>query len=132
MTRPDLISQITHLPPLYFEEKSIKTLFLDLLHHPRAYHRDHLPGHITGSSWIVNEDFTKVLLILHAKLGRWLQPGGHADGDEHVLNVAMREAEEETGLSKLTLLGPGIFDLDVHPIPARKDFAAHDHYDVRF
>lgn len=102
------------------------------MQHPRAFHRDHLPGHITGSAWIVNQDRSKVLLVLHAKLGRWLQPGGHADGEENVINVALREAREETGLSTLTLLSPSVFDVDIHPIPARTDFPAHDHYDVRF
>lgn len=73
-----------------------------------------------------------VLLHHHRKLDKWLQPGGHADGDAHVLNVAMRELEEETGLKKVRLIIPGIFDLDIHPIPTRKDFPAHLHYDVRF
>lgn len=68
----------------------------------------------------------------HAKLNRWLQPGGHADGDENVLRVALKEAEEETGLRKLIVVQMGIFDIDVHRIPERKDFPAHDHYDVRY
>ncbi len=106
--------------------------FLELLKDPRAYHRDHLPGHITGSAWIVNETRTKTLLIQHAKLKRWLQPGGHADGERDVLNVARREAEEETGLKKFKIVSSGIFDLDIHLIPDRKDFPQHWHYDVRF
>jgi 8-oxo-dGTP pyrophosphatase MutT (NUDIX family) len=61
-----------------------------------------------------------------------LQPGGHADGDEHVLNVAIREANEETGLFKLNQKHKGVFDLDIHPIPERKGFPNHLHYDVRF
>jgi len=44
----------------------------------------------------------------------------------------MRELKEETGVLNVKLLAPGIFDLDIHPIPARKDFPAHLHYDVRF
>jgi 8-oxo-dGTP pyrophosphatase MutT (NUDIX family) len=106
--------------------------FIELLKHPRAYHRDHLPGHITGSAWVLNQDRTQVLLVHHAKLNRWLQPGGHADGDEDVLAVALRELEEETGLKGVQSLLPGIFDIDIHPIPTRKDFPQHDHYDVRF
>lgn len=113
-------------------ELTFKEQFLDLLNHPRAFHRDHLPGHITGSAWVLNEDRTKVLLVHHAKLNRWLQPGGHADGDENVLAVALRELEEETGVKNVKLLQSGIFDLDIHPIPTRKDFPLHDHYDVRF
>jgi len=106
--------------------------FNELLQSPRCFHRDHLPGHITASAWIVDDNKTHALLIHHAKLNRWLQPGGHADGDENILNVATREVHEETGLTNLTLLVPGIFDLDIHPIPTRKDFPHHDHYDVRY
>lgn len=108
------------------------TQFLELLQAPRSFHRDHLPGHITASAWIVDESKTHALLVHHAKLNKWLQPGGHADGDENVVNVATREVNEETGLTNLTLLVPEIFDLDIHPIPARKDFPEHLHYDIRF
>jgi len=106
--------------------------FRDLLLHPDAYQRTHLPGHITGSAFIVSPDFRQTLLVHHAKLNRWLQPGGHCDGDQDVTRVALREGEEETGLHTLRLSTSSIFDLDIHPIPQRKDFPAHDHYDVRF
>ncbi len=132
LNRTQLINEIKTLDSVYPEEQAFRALFADLLQHPRAYHRDHLPGHITGSAWIVNDHFSKVLLVLHAKLGRWLQPGGHADGEENVLNVAIREAEEETGLQKFSILSPLVFDIDIHPIPTRKDFPEHFHYDVRF
>jgi 8-oxo-dGTP pyrophosphatase MutT (NUDIX family) len=124
--------QLGQYPSAFPEELGFQQRFIDLLQHPGAFHRDHLPGHITGSAWIVNQDVSKILLVLHAKLGRWLQPGGHADGEENVLAVARREAEEETGLKKLHTLSPAIFDLDIHPIPARPNFPAHLHYDVRF
>jgi 8-oxo-dGTP pyrophosphatase MutT (NUDIX family) len=106
--------------------------YLSLLTHPDAFQRTHLPGHITGSAFLVNPEFSHTLLVHHGKLNRWLQPGGHADGDTDVAGVARREANEETGVLQLDLLVPGIYDLDVHLIPARKDFPAHDHYDVRF
>lgn len=61
-----------------------------------------------------------------------MQPGGHADGDENVLRVALKEVDEETGLINPPELTNGIFDLDIHPIPARKDFPEHLHYDIRF
>jgi 8-oxo-dGTP pyrophosphatase MutT (NUDIX family) len=131
--RESLLDALRKYKTLYDEERDYVPRFIELLQHADAYKRDHLPGHITGSSWIINNERTKVLLVNHAALHKWLQPGGHADGDENVFNVAVREANEETGLVNLTSVG-GLFDIDIHPIPARKDlsFPQHDHYDVRF
>lgn len=88
-------------------------------------------GHVTGSAWIVNPEYLRVVLLYHGKLGKWVQPGGHCDGDENVLRVAMREAEEETGL-KVTPAGAGIFDVNVHEIPEYWNTPAHLHFDVRY
>ena len=96
-----------------------------------AYTRDRQQGHFTGSSWLVSGDGRRVLLTHHRKLGRWLQLGGHADGDEDLARVALREAEEESGLRGLRV-EPEIFDLDRHWIPQRREVPGHWHYDVRF
>jgi len=88
-------------------------------------------GHFTGSAWLVSADGERVLLTHHRQLGRWLQLGGHADGEGALAQVALREAEEESGLLDLAL-NPEIFDLDRHAIPARGAEPAHWHYDVRF
>lgn len=130
-SRASLLKEIIAYKSRYAEEKTFIQEFQTLLLHPHAFHRDHLPGHITGSAWIVDESFTYALLTHHAKLNRWLQPGGHADGDEDIVNVASREANEETGLRSLKILSKEIFDLDIHTIPARKDFPEHLHFDVR-
>jgi|SoiMethySBSTD1v2_1073268.scaffolds.fasta_scaffold170623_2 8-oxo-dGTP pyrophosphatase MutT (NUDIX family) len=94
------------------------------------------PGHLTGSAWILSPDHAAVLLVHHRKLGRWLQPGGHADGDANLFRVASREAEEETGLRRFTTLPggdpPTPLDLDIHEIPAHGPEPAHLHLDVRF
>ena len=93
------------------------------------------PGHFTGSAVVVNPTGTLVCLILHAKLGRWLQPGGHADpADGGDLGAtALREAHEETGLDvSLHPNAPRPLDVDAHVIPARKDEPEHRHLDVRF
>ena len=89
-------------------------------------------GHITGSAWVLNRDGSRVLLTHHRKLGKWLQLGGHADGDSDVLSVALREACEESGLSDIVPVTPEIFDVDVHIIPARGSEPEHRHYDIRF
>ena len=95
------------------------------------FSRARLAGHFTGSAWLVDRTGTRVLLTHHRKLGRWLQLGGHADGDADLGRVALKEAEEESGLQDLRL-EPGLFDLDRHWIPERHDVPGHWHYDVRF
>jgi 8-oxo-dGTP pyrophosphatase MutT (NUDIX family) len=116
----------------YPAERGTLLLFRDFLGSSRdVFERSHAIGHFTGSAWLVSADGSRVLLTHHRKLDRWLQPGGHADGDADLARVALREASEESGLSGLS--GErSIFDLDRHRIPARGDDPEHWHYDVRF
>lgn len=122
----------------WFEKYALNTsdhqtadLFCAYLDVPDGFLRNNLEGHFTGSAWLVSADGQRVLLTHHRKLARWLQLGGHADGDSDLARVALREAEEESGLSDLEV-EPEIFDLDRHWIPARADVPGHWHYDVRF
>jgi hypothetical protein len=101
------------------------------LQHADCFERSCVPGHFTGSAWLVDRTGQRVLLTHHRKLDRWLQLGGHADGDGDLAGVALREAEEESGLTDL-VVEPEIFDLDRHVIPARGNEPEHWHYDVRF
>jgi 8-oxo-dGTP pyrophosphatase MutT (NUDIX family) len=104
--------------------------------HENCFQRDCQPGHITASSWIVSHDLECVLLTHHRKIGNWLQLGGHADGDSCVLDVALREAREESGMQSFRVVAsaePAIpFDLDVHRIAARGGEPAHEHHDIRY
>jgi len=95
------------------------------------FRRERLAGHFTASAWVVAADGARTLLTHHRKLGLWLQPGGHADGDTELPRAALKEAEEETGLHGLGI-EEGIFDLDRHWIPEHKGVPAHWHYDVRY
>ena len=87
---------------------------------------------MTASAWIIDNDHTHLLFTHHKKLNRWLQLGGHADGEENLVRAATREAKEESGLKSIQLASEEIFDVDTHEIPARKEIPAHYHYDVRY
>lgn len=128
--RHSLIRSLHDYHSSFTEELKFRDRFISLLTLEKAFERTTLPGHITGSAWIVDPATQNVLLTHHAKLNRWLQPGGHADGDENIIRVVLREASEETGLNEFRY-SPLIFDIDIHPIPERNGFPAHDHYDIR-
>jgi len=113
------------------EEKDIPH-FIGLLDGgEHRFRRESLEAHFTGSAWLVSADGMRVLLTHHRKLGRWLQLGGHADGDTDLARVALREAEEESGITGLEVEAE-LFDLDRHRIPARGAEPEHWHYDVRY
>lgn len=118
------------------DERRTVSAFFDLATAlPESLARTHLPGHFTASAWVLAAEGDAVLLTHHRKLDRWLQLGGHADGDPDLPAVARREAWEEAGITGM-IAGLGdewrIFDLDVHEIPAFADVPEHLHYDVRF
>ena len=100
--------------------------------HPDCFLRSQLSGHLTGSAWIGDAKRTRTLLTHHHQLDKWLQLGGHADGDPDLRAVALREAREESGLTRLRLEADEPFDVDRHLIPERKGVPAHYHYDLRF
>ncbi|MBO6556456.1 MAG: NUDIX hydrolase [Pseudomonadales bacterium] len=97
-----------------------------------CFERSLLIGHVTGSAFLLDSRCERVLLTHHAKLDRWLQPGGHADGESNVASVAMQEALEESGLIDIEFVTLELLDVDIHAIPARKDEPEHFHYDCRF
>jgi 8-oxo-dGTP pyrophosphatase MutT (NUDIX family) len=132
MDRITLKNQLGVYRTPYEEEAAFIEDFIDLTQDPLAFKRERLDGHFTASSWIVNKKRTHTLLTLHRKLGRWLQLGGHADGNENLLEVALKEAEEESGLTSLKLVEESIFDIDKHIIPQRPHVPEHFHFDVRY
>ncbi|MDG2526650.1 NUDIX hydrolase [Stenotrophomonas sp. HITSZ_GD] len=114
-------------------EAAVAGEFLALLDDAQApFARERLAGHFTGSAWLVDATGTRVLLTHHRKLQRWLQLGGHADGDADLAQVALREAQEESGLEGLVLAEDAPFDLDRHWIPERGEVPGHWHYDARY
>jgi 8-oxo-dGTP pyrophosphatase MutT (NUDIX family) len=124
-----LLNQYIESEPSNLQSKALLLAFAE--QYENCCERTLLVGHFTGSCWLVSSDGERVLLTHHKKLGRWLQLGGHADGDSDLANVALREAEEESGLTGLSVESE-IFDLERHAIPARGSEPEHYHHDVRF
>jgi len=115
------------------DREGIRTDVLRMLdaHGVELADRGTAPGHLTGSALVVDAARERVLLLLHRKLGRWLQPGGHADGDHELAGVALKEATEETGIVGLRVLVPAV-DLDVHAVDHGDELGEHLHLDLRF
>ena len=102
--------------------------------HEDIFYRELWPAHVTGSAWVVSPDRESVLMLHHRKLDQWFQPGGHADGDNDVLRVALRETSEETGVdpAHIRLVDDAVFDVDIHTILASHEAPRHEHIDIRF
>lgn len=131
--RAQLLNLVKEYTPSDVRERVAKARILEFVDKsPDCFLRSNLAGHITGSCWLVDPDCKEVLLTHHKKIGAWLQLGGHADGDPDILRVALREAEEESGVIGITPVCHQIFDLDIHFIPEYKNVVGHLHYDIRF
>jgi 8-oxo-dGTP pyrophosphatase MutT (NUDIX family) len=132
-TRETLLDELRAYEPADARERAMRDrLAAFVAAHADAFARSLLVGHVTASAWIVDPARERALLTHHRKLGKWLQLGGHTDGDPDVRGAALREAREESGLTSLRFARDGIYDLDVHPIPACPGEPAHEHFDVRF
>jgi 8-oxo-dGTP pyrophosphatase MutT (NUDIX family) len=130
----ELLDELRAYHPCDDRERSMRERFVAFLetHGGAAFERALAIGHVTASAWIVDPARARAVLLHHRKLDRWLQLGGHVDGDPDVRRAALREAREESGLRTLRLVTENIYDVDVHAIPARAAEAAHEHFDVRF
>ncbi len=118
----DFLSFLKNYKAFDAEEEAEREAFVQFLEAfgDKAYKRDNLTGHVSASGWIVNRTRTKVLMIYHNLYKTWAWTGGHADGDENLLRVAMKEAKEETGLENLRLVADSPIDLNV--------MVVHNHY----
>jgi 8-oxo-dGTP pyrophosphatase MutT (NUDIX family) len=133
MIRNILLSKLRQYKGADRREEEMRVRIIRFIEQEKnCFERSLLAGHITASALIVNKERTRTLLTHHHKLEKWLQLGGHSDGDPNTLHVALREAEEESGLKHIEPVNENIFDVDIHKIPERKNEPAHFHYDVRF
>jgi 8-oxo-dGTP pyrophosphatase MutT (NUDIX family) len=130
-----LASLRTHAPADAIEAGHLAVICAFVADQTAPFDRETFEGHVTASAFIVDPTRLFTLLVWHEKLARWLQPGGHCEKtDDSTLAAAEREIEEETGLgqAQLTRIGDGIFDVDAHRIPARRDIPEHWHFDIRY
>lgn len=133
MKRLNLTELLKKYNPSAPEEVEFKKEILSFVgKHEDCFERFLQIGHITASCWLLNKDGSKALLLHHAKLNRWFQLGGHCDGDSDVLAVAIKEAQEESGIENIVPVSSDIFDIDIHLIPENSREKAHYHYDIRF
>lgn len=135
MHRQELLRLLDQHQPRFLDEAGfVRRAIAFVEQHPDCFERELLPTHVTGSAWVVNPDFSHVLMLHHRKLDQWFQPGGHADGDADILRVALRETAEESGIdgSQVRLLSDDIFDVDIHWTPPTANAPAHEHIDIRF
>src|SRR3990167_10803194 len=133
MKRTALINLLENYFPDDSQEVTFKKQILNFINkYPNCFERSLETGHITASAWLVNKDGTEALLMHHRKLDNWFQLGGHCDGNPDVLSVAIKEAQEESGIQNISALSNDIFDIDIHLIPANTKEKEHYHYDIRF
>lgn len=132
----DLLKQLIDFVPSCPEEEADKEAFVAFVeNNENCLSRENQAGHITVSAWIVNRDRTKVLFCYHNIYKSWSWIGGHADGDENLLTVAVKEAKEETG-ADVTPLSDKIFSLEILPVAGHvrkgKYVPSHVHYNVTY
>lgn len=118
------------------EEKDQAAILTCLEAYDNLLTRENPVAHFSSSGFIVNPERDKVLMIHHNIYNSWSWTGGHTDGEKNFLEVAIREAQEETGVQTIKVLSDGIFSLDVLPVPAHIKkgvyVSAHLHLSVAY
>lgn len=123
---------ILYTPTTKREQTCLNQMLSFVAQHKNFTDRNNTIGHVTASAWLLNHAGDKALLTHHKKLDKWLQLGGHVDEGETIIEAALREAIEESGIKNIAAVSSKIFDIDVHPFPEKDNFPEHLHFDVRF
>lgn len=130
----DLPSALKNYSSQYPEEETLVSNF-EIFYkkfEADAFSRKTRTGHFTASAFLLSPSLDSVLLTHHQKLNIWVQLGGHIDENETPLTAALREAQEESGISEIEVLSKDILDIDQHLIPERGTEMTHHHLDLRF
>jgi len=123
--------------PCCEQEERDKELILDFLDkNENAFLRENLSAHMTASAWVVNANRDKVLMVYHKLYNSWSWTGGHADGDEDLAAVALREVQEETGVKSARLIDRDIISLEILTVDGHekhgKYVPSHLHMNVTY
>jgi len=137
MNKEDLLKEIEEYIPYNEEEARDKELILNFIRNNNdAFVRDNVVAHVTASSWIVNKERTKVLMVYHNIYNSWSWTGGHADCEEDLKHVALKEASEETGITNFKVLDNKIFSLEVLTVDGHykrnKYVSSHLHLNITY
>ncbi len=133
----NLKEQIENYKPYNEQEKNDKKIMIECIDKfEDVLTRENKICHFTASNWITNKERSKVLMIYHNIYKSWAWTGGHADGDSNLLHVALKEAEEETGLKNLKVLSNGIYGIQILTVDSHikrgKFVSSHLHLDCCF
>lgn len=122
----NLYEQLQQYHPYNEQEANDCDVMLGLLEkEPNIFLRENRTAHFTASSWLLNREHDKVLMIYHNIYHSWAWTGGHADGEEDLLAVAIREAEEETGVTGIVPIKDGIYSLEILTVDGHEKRGAY-------
>ena len=122
----DIRKAIRDYTPFNEQEAADKAMILDFLaKNSDAFYRSNLTAHMTASAWVVNPAHDRVLMVYHRIYDSWSWTGGHADGDEDLARVALREVREETGVQSARLLSRDIFSLESLTVDGHEKHGAY-------
>lgn len=134
--REKLKIRLEEFTPFNRQEEKDRRIMLTLLGQEDIFRRSNLTGHFTASAWVVNGSGTKVLMAYHNLYNSWSWLGGHADGEEDLSQVALREVKEESGVKSVKLLSPKIYSVEILPVEGHEKHGeyvpSHLHYNVTY
>ena len=133
MHRSPVLALLQAYVPQTTEEQQIKNHIMTFIQRNEyCFERSLAIGHVTASAWLLSQDGSQALMMHHKKLDKWVQLGGHCDGNPDVLAVAVKEAQEESGITAIAPVSQAIFDLAIFLVPENAHAPAHAHYDICF
>lgn len=132
-----LKENLEEFEPYNEQEEVDKKIILDYINNfDDTLTRQNKYGHFTSSAFVLNKERTKILMVYHKIYNSWAWPGGHSDGDSNLLNVAMKEAKEETGIKNVIPIFKNIYSIEIISVngneKSEKYISSHVHLNVTY